>query len=81
MPLKIMAGETIVDDVLSKLQEANLAIPRTFTFDPETVEGLQVSDNNKCFGIRCSVEVKNSFNFEVVPDNWITEVIVEEEEI
>ncbi len=63
--------EVIVDDVLSKVNAMRNYFSSTLTyFDPETIEATPVSDG-KNFGFRCSLEIKNSFNFEVIPDNWL----------
>ncbi|MFZ4412926.1 MAG: hypothetical protein ACOYOV_07570 [Bacteroidales bacterium] len=62
--------ESIVDDILSKLNNARCGFNGTIiTFDPNGVDGHQVTDG-KNYGIRCIVEVKSKHNFEVVSANW-----------
>ncbi len=62
--------EIIVDDVLSKLNNARVGFNNiVITFDPSSIDAHQVSDG-KNFGVRCLVDVKSSHNFNFVPENW-----------
>jgi len=62
--------ESIVDDILSKLNNARCGFNSTIiSFDPESIDAHQVSDG-KNFGVRCLVNVKSSHNFDVVAVNW-----------
>ena len=60
----------IVDDILSKLNEAREVFNATaISFDENNIEAIPVSDG-KNFGYRCTVDVKSPHNFVVNPNNW-----------
>lgn len=62
--------EVIVDDILSKLNEAREIFSATvISFDENSIEVMPVSDG-KNFGYRCTIDIKSPYNFVVNPNNW-----------
>ena len=62
--------EAIVDDILSKLNNARCGFNSTvISYDPSSIDAHQLTDG-KNFGVRCLVDVKSCHSFDVVPENW-----------
>jgi len=62
--------EAIVDDILSKLNNARCVFKDTIiSYDPSSIDAHQVTDG-KNFGVRCLVDIKSPHSFDVVPENW-----------
>jgi hypothetical protein len=62
--------EAIVDDILSKLNNARCGFNSTvISYDPSSIDAHQLTDG-KNFGVRCLVDVKSPHSFDVVLENW-----------
>ncbi len=62
--------EVIVEDILSKLNGyVDVLNTKRIYYDLETVVCEQVSDG-KCYGIRCSLDIKNTHSLEIQTANW-----------
>ncbi|MFZ4411998.1 MAG: hypothetical protein ACOYOV_02860 [Bacteroidales bacterium] len=62
--------EEIMDDILSAINKHKAGnLTPNFTFDINSIEAHQVTDG-KNFGIRCLIDIKSIYNFNVIPEHW-----------